>query len=181
MLLLPRRINEVILIDGAIRIEVLNLMKATVRLRITLPKGLQPSPFGVRKEPREGDEDSGRITQPGVTIRHMTLVNQQVITLDPAISLGVVDADKTRVLLFIDAPVETSISTLEMHDSTRKDGAAKQNFLQFMGQGTEHGADDRGKPSARPNPQAEANRGGETGGDLLPFPALLPAGRDRRP
>jgi len=179
MLVLSRRKSEVILIDGVIRIEVLNLMKATVRLRVSLPKGLEPSPSGVRKEPRERDDGPGKGAQTGVNIIHMTLVNQQVVALDPAISLGVVDADKARVLLFVDASAGTCVSTLEPHVPKRKDGAAKQNLLQFMGPGTEHGGDDRGKLSARPNTQAEAIKGNETGADLLPFPAPLPPGRYR--
>ena len=180
MLVLSRRKSEVILIDGVIRIEVLNLMKATVRLRVTLPKGLEPSLSGVRKEPRERDDGPGKGAQTGVNMVHMTLVNQQVVALDPAISLGVVDVDKARVLLFVDAPVGTGISTLEPHDPTRKNGAAKQNFLQFMGQSTDHPGDNRDNLSTRPDTQAETIKGDETGVHLLPFPAPLPSGRQRR-
>jgi len=177
MLVLSRKKGEILLIDGVIQIEVIHLTKATVRLRVSMPKGLQHSPSAVRNEPRQRNGGPGKTAQAGMNVVHMTLLNQQVVVLDPAISLGVVDADKARVLLVVDAPAGTSISTLEPHDPARNGGAAKQNLLQFMGQGTERGGDDRGEPSARPETQAKAIEGNESGADLLPFPATFPPER----
>jgi sRNA-binding carbon storage regulator CsrA len=173
MLVLSRKKSETLLINGVIRIEVMHLTKATVRLRVSMPKGPQHSLSIARKEPRQRNGGLGKAAQAGMNVVHMTLLNQQVVDLDPAISLGVVDADKARVLLVVDAPAGTGISTLEPHDPTRNDGAEKQNLLQFMGQGTERGGDDRDKPSVRSETRAEAIEGNETVADLLPFPATF--------
>ena len=49
MLVLSRKKSEAILIDGVIRIEVVNMAKATVRVRLTAPRSLQLPHGGCRE------------------------------------------------------------------------------------------------------------------------------------
>ncbi len=166
MVVLSRKKSEAILIDGVIRIEVVNTAKATVRVRLTSPRGLQ-LPLGIaRKETRDRQDSPARISPVGVDVFHMTLVNQQVVPLGESMSLGVVDADKSRVLFFVDAPVGTSVRAVDQEARSRANAPANQNLLQFMRQGTE-----------RPDEHREQPAPGDTscaGPDLLPFPSSQP-------
>ena len=100
----------------------------------------------------------------------MTLVNQQIVALGDSVSLGVVDADKTRVLFFVDAPAGTSVTAVDPERPDRASASSTQILLQFMGQGSERleGTQEKSTPGANPH-NGEAPRKG-SGPDLLPFP-----------
>ncbi len=178
MLVLSRKKNESILIDGLVRIDIVNVTRATVRLRLLVPRNPPGLTGAVRNEAKPRDDPASRLTSLGVDVRLMTLVNQQVVTLSEAISFGVVDADKSRVLLFVDAPLGTSIAALEPEDRDHDRHGPRQNLLQFMGQGTNRD-DDRERTDLASAPR-EPKRpdASEHGPSLLPFPA--PMSRRRR-
>lgn len=182
MLVLARKKHEAILIDGVIRIEVVSVAKATVRVRLRTPRNLSPpSHPGPGCKPGEGQEPETSTRRKGPVAMddyHMTLVNQQVIALGERIRLGVVDADKTRALFFVDAPAGMSITALKPQDDDRPGSSAQQNLLQFMGQAEEPAEADRPRPSEPP--QAPEHVDGATstengiGPELIPFPPRLP-------
>jgi len=130
MLVLSRKKHEAILIGGSIRLEVLSLAKAAVRLRLTAPRSLQPLRAPSRRVDRT--EPVGSEGSPGEEVATITLLNQQVIALGESISLGVLDADRSRVLVFVDAPIGTAVSTREPEMRSGLRGADEQNLLQFM-------------------------------------------------
>jgi hypothetical protein len=108
----------------------------------------------------------------------MTLVNQQVVSLSGSISFGVVDADKSRALLFVDAPPGMSVTALEPESRDDDRHGPRQNLLQFMGPATDRD-DDREGPDVRSGPrEPHLPEAGEPGPSLLPFPA--PVSRRRR-
>ena len=113
MLVLSLKKSEAILIDGMIRIEVVSLARATVRVRLMAPRSLQVTSGPSRKENRERQDAPARTGPAGMDVSHMTLLNQQVFPLGETVNLGVVDADKSRVLFFVDAPLGTSITTVD--------------------------------------------------------------------
>src|SRR5271165_7623921 len=137
MLVLSRKKCEAILIDGVIWIEIVNMAKATVRVRLMAPRSLQLPHGAARKETRDRQDSPARISPVGMDVFHMTLVNQQVVPLGESVNLGVVDADKSRVLFFVDAPVGTSVMAVDQEGPERAHAPANQNLLQFMRQGTE--------------------------------------------
>jgi carbon storage regulator CsrA len=178
MLVLSRKKNESILIDSLLRIDVVSVAKATVRVRLMAPKSLQTLPGNTRKEARTREDLAAKGSSVGVDVRLLTLVNQQVVCLSESISLGVVDADKSRALFFVDAPAETSIAALDPESPGGKGTGARQNLLQFMGQGTDTSDDDPPELEAETEPVRDETADGETGPDLLPFPS--PVSRRRR-
>ena len=101
---------------------------------------------------------------------HMTLVNQQIVHLSESVSLGVVDADKTRVLFFVDAPVETSVMAVDRERVGRANASSNQILLQFMGQGTERLDEHRGKPAPGLGSREGQTASDGSGPDVLPFP-----------
>ncbi len=171
MLVLSRKKCEAILIDGAIRIDILNTAKATVRVRLLAPRNLQ-LPHGVaRKEIRDRQDSPAIISPVGMHVFHMTLLNQQIVQLGESVSLGVVDADKSRVLFFVDAPVGTSVRAVDQEGLERPNASSKQILLQFMGQGTER-ADEHQEQTAPCDTSREdhtASDGSLAGPDVLPF------------
>jgi carbon storage regulator CsrA len=179
MLVLSRKKNESILIDGSVRIDVVNVTRATVRVRLLAPRTLQVLAGTPRKESKAREDPAARAAALGVDDRLMTLVNQQVVSLSESISFGVVDADKSRVLLFVDAPLGTSITALEEADTSQRTTGSRQNLLQFMGPAVDRSDDDREGTDVQTD--ARGPRGAEVaepGPDLLPFPA--PVSRRRR-
>jgi len=178
MLVLSCKKCEAILIDGVIRIEVVNMAKATVRVRLMSPRSLQ-LPHGIaRKETRDRQDSPARISPVGMEVFHMTLINQQIVHLGESVSLGVVDADKSRVLFFVDAPAGTSVMAVGQAGQDRANASSNQILLQFMGQGTERLDAHREKPAP-----AVASREGQTasvgsGPDVLPFPSNQPDRHD---
>ncbi len=166
MLVLSRKKNEALLIGGSIRLEVLSLAKATVRLRLTAPRNLQPLRASARRVDRA--ESVGSEGSLGEEVATITLLNQQVVALGESISLGVLDADRSRVLIFVDAPIGTVVSTHEpeMRSGTR--GAVEQDLLQFMKPGEE-------RPDVSPNistEKADARR--EPAAEVDAAPKFLP-------
>ena len=116
MLVLSRKKNEAILIDGVIRVEVVTVTKAAVRVRLVAPRSPH-QPQGVARGTVPGcDETIERAGPVGVEVSHLTLVNQQTVTLGESISLGVVDADRLRALFVVDAPAGTSVTALKSQD-----------------------------------------------------------------
>ena len=105
----------------------------------------------------------------GMEVFHMTLINQQIVHLGESVSLGVVDADKSRVLFFVDAPAGTSVMAVDQAGQDRANASSNQILLQFMGQGTERLDEHREQPAP-----GVASREGRTasdgsGPDVLPF------------
>jgi hypothetical protein len=106
----------------------------------------------------------------GVDVFHMTLVNQQVVDLGESVSLGVVDADKSRVLFCVDAPAGTSIMAVDQAGPDRADAPANQNLLPFMRQGTER-LDEHREQQAPGVASRDGQRASDgSGPDVLPFP-----------
>jgi sRNA-binding carbon storage regulator CsrA len=174
MVVLARKKHEAILIDGVIRIEVVNVTKATVRVRLRAPRGL-PSLQGLA--PKSGiqrDAPPARIVPVGMDDFLMTLVNQQVVNLGESISLGVVDADKSRVLFFVDAPMGIPVTALKTQGEDRPGSSAQQTFLQFMGQAAECPRGDGATPASPSGGTIDEVPVDESEPKLLPFPTRLP-------
>ena len=173
-MVLSRKKCEAILIDGVLRIEVVNVAKATVRLRLMAPRSLQ-LPHGVaRKETRDRQDSPARISPVGMDVFHMTLVNQQTVHLSESVSLGVVDADKSRVLFFVDAAVGTSVMAVDRERVDRANASSNQILLQFMGQGTERLDEHREQPSPGVGSREGQTANDGSGPDVLPFPLNQP-------
>src|SRR5438270_9080021 len=109
MLVLSRKKNEAIVIGGAIEIGVVNLTKATVRVRLSAPRSMQVVRGVVKKELGAEAEPATTTNPAGIDTMSLTLVNQQVIELGKSVSLGVVDVDRSRALFFVDAPPGTNV------------------------------------------------------------------------
>ena len=174
MLVVSRKKTEAILIDSVIRIEVVNMAKATVRVRLMAPRSLQLPHAVARKDSRERPESPARPAPVGMDVFHMTLVNQQVVALGESVSFGVVDADKTRVLFFVDAPVGTRVTAVDPERPDRASASSNQILLQFMGSGSERleGNQEKSTPGAHPHNDEVPRK--VTGPDLLPFPTNPP-------
>ena len=180
MLVLSRKKSEAILIDGVIRIEVVNMAKATVRVRLMAPRSLQ-LPHGLpRKESRDRLDSPARSSPAGMDVFHLTLVNQQVVPLSDSVNLGVVDADKSRVVFFVDAPLGMSVAAVDQVEPDRANGRSNQILLQFMSQGPGQPEERREQPAAgdsSPTADSDAGRtatdepGTGTSPDVLPFPS----------
>jgi carbon storage regulator CsrA len=174
MLVLSRKKHESILIDGVIRIEVVNVAKATVRVRLRAPRSLNV-PHGVAVHEARGREDpSTRICPVGVDDFYMTLVNQQVVSLGESISMGVIDADKSRALFFVDAPLGISVMANKPQRSDRAGATSRQNLLQFMGQPPEKPAEEGRTRTPGPGVDRDHEPQDESSPELLPFPTRLP-------
>jgi carbon storage regulator CsrA len=172
MLVLSRKKNEAILIDGVIRIEVVNVAKATVRVRLTAPRSLQLPRGLAKKEARDRQDSPPRMSPVGVDVFLMTLVNQQVVPIGESVSLGVVDADKSRVLFFVDAPLGTSVTAVEQEELDRENPSSKQILLQFMGQGADRPEEHRERPSPGGGSREDRTTRDGSGPDVLPFPSV---------
>lgn len=178
MLVLSRKKCEAILIDGLIWIEIVNMAKATVQVRLMAPRSLQ-LPHGVaRKETRDRQDSPARTSPVGMDVFHMTLVNQQTVHLSESVSLGVVDADKSRVLFFVDAPVGTSVMAVDREGLDRANASSNQILLQFMGQGTERPDEHREKPAPGLGSREGQTASDGSGPDVLPFPSNQPDRHD---
>jgi Global regulator protein family len=174
MLVLARKKHEAILIDGVIRIEVVNVGKATVRVRLRAPRGM-PSLQGLAPKnglPREASP--ARVVPVGMDEFLMTLLNQQVVNLGESISLGVVDADKSRALFFVDAPLGMSVTALKHQGDDRPSLSSRQNLLQFMGQAGEMSGPNCDQPAPGAGAEFKNTSIEEPEPKLLPFPARLP-------
>jgi carbon storage regulator len=178
MLVLSRKKNEAILIDGLIRVTVVNLTKGMVRIQVSAPKSIQLMRRLVRHELRATEEASSKTIPIGEETLNLTMVNQQVISLGEAINVGIVDADRSRGLFFVDAPVGSSVLALERREKESKRTFPRQNLLQFMGQGQDKPDDDRQRPTAKTPPREEPEPANNSGPHLLPFPSR-PTDRDR--
>ncbi len=175
MLVLSRKKSEAILIDGVIRIEVINMIKAMVRVRLMAPRSLQLPHGGARKDIRDRQDTPARTAPVGMDVFHMTLVNQQVLPLGKCLNLGVVDVDKSRVLFFVDAPPGTSIIAAEPEGPDCANASAKQILLQFMGQDAERTDEHHQKPAPGTLRNGQTSiEGSSAEPDLLPFPSNQP-------
>jgi len=105
---------------------------------------------------------------------HVTLINQQIVHLGESVSLGVVDADKSRVLFFVDAPAGTSVMAVDQGGQDRANASSNQILLQFMGQGTERLDEHREKPAPGVASRAGQTASDGSGLDVLPFPSNQP-------
>jgi carbon storage regulator CsrA len=172
MLVVARRKNETILIDGSIQIEVVNVTKATVRVRLSAPRGKQVIRGFVRKELGAQSEPPNQANSAEVDTLNLTLVSQQVIDLGISISLGVVDADRSRALFFIDAPPGMSVLAGDQKAvGGREQATARQNLLQFMGPAPERCS--AGPEKAGENgPTRHGREYGQAALHVLPFPSL---------
>ena len=174
MLVLSRKKNEAILIDGVIRVEVVTVTKAAVRVRLMAPRSLH-LPHDVARGDLPGrDESTARTSPVGVEVFHLTLVNQQIVALAESISLGVVDADRARALFFVDAPLGMSVTALRLQEPDPRSLSAKQNLLQFMGQAADRPSEDRGTIVPPAEHRESLPPRDEPGPELLPFPSPAP-------
>ncbi len=171
MLVLSRKKSEAILIDGVLRIEVVNVAKATVRVRLMAPRSLQ-LPHGIaRKETRDRHDSPASISPVAMDVVHMTLVNQQVVPLGESVSLGVVDADKSRVVFLVDAPVGTCVMAVDPEGLDRANASSNQILLQFMGQGTERLDEHPEQQDPGVGSREGQTPSDESSPDVLPFPS----------
>ena len=108
----------------------------------------------------------------GTDVFHMTLVNQQVVPLGESMSLGVVDADKSRVLFFVDAPLSTSVTAVGQEEpDPRTDLEPDSASVHAPGHRAAGGAareNGLGVGSRKGQPTSDGSGGGP---DLLPFPS----------
>lgn len=109
-----------------------------------------------------------------VDVFHMTLVNQQIVHLSESVSLGVVDADESRVLFFVDAPMTASVMAVDREGVDRANASSNQILLQFMGQGTERSDEHREKPALGVVSREDQTASDGSGPDVLPFPSNQP-------
>src|SRR4029077_8451463 len=79
MLVLSRRKNETILIDGVIQIEVLNVTKGTVRVGLSAPKSTQVIRSLVKAELRSRGETGAKSNPTGMDTLNLTMVSQQIV------------------------------------------------------------------------------------------------------
>lgn len=172
MLVLTRKKNESLLLDGRIRIEVVTLSRAAVRLRLTAPRSLHLARAADRRVQRSRPDSSRDEDLLGVEVIHATLVNQQFLPLGANITLGVLDADQTRVLLFVEAPQGMCIATAEPEPPRPKRQASEQNLLQFMKPGTERTEPPPEPAAPAPSPPEVLPRVVEPAPRLLPFPQV---------
>jgi carbon storage regulator CsrA len=147
MLVLSRKKNEAIVIGGAIEIGVVNVTKATVRVRLSAPKSMKVVRGVVKKELGAEAEPANTANPAGIDTLNLTLVNQQVIELGKSVSLGVVDVDRSRALFFVDAPPGTSVLAADQRAAGGKNASAEQSLLQFMTPPSERGSGDPEKTS----------------------------------
>jgi carbon storage regulator CsrA len=166
MLVLTRRKNEAVLIGGQIRIEVAGLARASVRLRLTAPREFRPPRGVTRSEARPRDDRSEGAL--GIEVAFLTMVNQQTLALGGSISLGVLDADRSRVLLFVDAPAGTTVETPEREPPLSRAEGSRQSLLDFM-----NGVPDRPEPSPE-SAGACLDQVGRSPADPVEAPRLLP-------
>jgi carbon storage regulator CsrA len=176
MLVVSRRKNEAILIDGAIEIEVVNVTKATVRVRLSAPRSMQVVRGFVKKELGAEAEPATRANPAGIDTLNLTLVSQQVIELGTSISLGIVDVDRSRALFFIDAPPGTSVLAADQRASCCQNPTAKQNLLQFMSPPSERGGTGVEKTPGNDSSR-DCREARDPGPLVLPFTSQ-PVGRD---
>jgi hypothetical protein len=104
----------------------------------------------------------------------MTLVNQQVVNLGESINLGVVDADKSRALFFVDAPQGISVTALKTQRDDRPGSSTRQNLLQFMRHPAERPDTDGERPASSPAAALDDTPADDPVPKLLPFPTRLP-------
>lgn len=174
MLVLSRKKNEAILIDGVIRVEVVTVTKAAVRVRLMAPRS-QHLPQGIaRGDLPCRDESTARDGPVGVEVFHLTLVNQQIVTLAESISLAVVDADRARALFFVDAPLGMSVTALGLQEPDPRSLPSKQNLLQFMGQAADRPSEDRGMIAPPAEHRESRPLRDEPGPEVVRFPSPTP-------
>jgi sRNA-binding carbon storage regulator CsrA len=189
MLVLSRKKTECIVIDGTIQVEVVSHLKGLVYIKLLTPRALSVT-LGPKREPRDGFA-----TQPppkpinGHDQLNLAIAIRDVVRLGDRISLGVVDADATRVLFVVDAPPGTKIRAvgkLELEPDVRSTG---QSLLQFMEPGEKLKRDQDAENSAHDGKRNGTPSTGFKGWsdnrplkrrparpNLLPFPSLgLPA------
>jgi carbon storage regulator CsrA len=169
MLVVSRRKNEAILIDGAIEIEVVNVTKATVRVRLSAPRSLQVVRGFVKRELGAEAEPATKGNPAGIDTLNLTLVSQQVIELGRSISLGVVDVDRSRALFFVDAPTGTSVLAADQRAVCCQNPTAMQNLLQFMSPPAE-----RGGAGVEKTPDIDPSRDSGEPAAVDPSPLVLP-------
>jgi sRNA-binding carbon storage regulator CsrA len=174
MLVLTRKKNEALLLDGLIRLEVVSLGRATVRLRLTAPRSLHVAGGSIRRESRVRTSAIESPSPLGVEVIHATLVNQQHLSLGEAIIVAVLDADESRVLLFVDAPMGTNITSLEPEPRDRARQSTKQNLLQFMKLSAERSDAIPEQPSLAASLSEDTSTDEEDGPKLLPFSPPMP-------
>ena len=110
----------------------------------------------------------------GMEVFHLTLINQQIVHLGESVSLGVVDADRSRVLFFVDAPVGTSVTAVDREGLDRANASSNQIFLQFMGQGAERPDEHREKPGPGLGSREGQTASDGSSPDVLPFRSNQP-------
>lgn len=112
MLVLARKRNEALVIDGMVRIEVLRLAGGVARLRFTAPKSV-PVLRGVAKagDPPAVEAINRGIDASGMGVVDLTLGTQQVVTVGDDIHVGLVDITSSRAVLFIDATRDVSVDS----------------------------------------------------------------------
>ncbi len=175
MLVLSRKKNEAIVIGGAIEIEVVNVAKATVRVRLSAPKSLQVVRGFVKKQLGAEAEPTTNANPAGTETLNLTLVSQQVIELGKSVSLGVVDVDRSRALFFVDAPSGTNVQATDQLAVRGKNPTARQNLLQFMSPQCEGYGAALEEPFDGDAPR-DPRDGGDPGPQVLPFPSQAVGG-----
>ena len=179
MLVVSRRKNEAILIDGAIEIEVVNVTKATVRVRLSAPRSMQVVRGFVKKELGAEAEPATKANPAGIDTLNLTLVSQQVIELGTVDQLSVSSMWTDRGLSSSSMLRREQACWLPINEPpAAQNPTARQNLLQFMSPPSERGGAGLEKTSRHdPTPDCREADAGDPVPLVLPFPSQ-PSGRD---
>jgi hypothetical protein len=172
MLVVSRKKRECLVIDGVIHVEVVGLIQGVARLRLMAPRTIRVKGDAARPASRPADDPGRASGASALELRDVTMAARDVIRLGESVSLGMVDADKTRALLFVDAPPGTRVVAAEPQGRQPESApASQQSLLQFMDQG-DHAKRDQEKtiPLAGSH-AASALESADSGPRLLPFVA----------
>jgi sRNA-binding carbon storage regulator CsrA len=187
MLVVSRKKHETIDIDGSIHVEIVSHMKDLVWVKLLTPRSVNVT-AGSKKELRGNSLGSSNATTiNGHDQFNLAIGTREFVRLGDAIVLGVIDADSSRALFFVEAPTGTTIvahSKSELEPEVRSSG---QSLLQFMEPGERLKRDQEADFGGSPTEGSESKKNGshapgmknssarplrkrDSGPNLLPFP-----------
>jgi sRNA-binding carbon storage regulator CsrA len=170
MIVISRKKHECLVIDGVIRVEVVNLIQGVVCLRLMAPRAIKVDTGAAGREPIAPRDEAKGSKGTGLDLLHLTMATRDVIRLGETMSLGIVDADKSRALLFVDAPQGARVIAEDKPESAQDQKTGSQQcLLQFMDQSDHVKRTEQPEAvSAGPEPASRDERTAD-GPTLLPF------------
>jgi sRNA-binding carbon storage regulator CsrA len=191
MLVIARKRHEAVTIDGHIRVEVLCLTPGVARLRFVAPPEVAIHRGVTRPgEPAAVEARNGRLDGSGMGVLDLTLCDQQIITVGDDIYLGLMDVDKTRAVLFVDAPETVCVhvepaarprGTDHLSSDTAREHEPVQALLPFATPADSAPAGNGARGTRRSPSQSAGNAGCENERSTpttIPFPSAE-AGEER--